>query len=192
MIQRHAVRLKRAIYPVSGYLVCSNSGVRPSIITYFIVTNIFIVPPVPTQRGWRELFCNRNCRNTLTKLHTESSTSVWVRICRALHCLNLKGMLFWERSRSWSSACYGSGRVTLCRDSLATWSWVNGCLKLTFWVSVSTLVRPVACHAWEAVRIGGSGYEVYWLPFSNTLYLVDLYRRMRWTNCLPSTFHSAN
>jgi len=90
---------------------------------------------------------------------------------RSTSSLNLKGMPFWKRSRRWSSMCYGSGRVTLCQDNRATWNSVNGCLNLTFWVSVDTLVRPLAYHACETVVTVGSGYEVHWLPF-------------RWNICL--------
>jgi len=111
----------------------------------------------------RIIVLTRICRSTLMKLQTVSSTSVWAQIWRALNCLNLKRMHFWERSRSLSSTCYGSGRVTLCQDSRATWSSVNGCLNQIFWVSIVILVRPLVYHACEAVRIGGSDYEVHWL-----------------------------
>ena len=101
-------------------------------------------------------------------------------------------MLFWERSRSSSSAYYGSGRVTLCQDSRATWRPVNGCPSLTSWVSIATLGTPLAYHACETVRIGSSGYEVHWLSLSDAFYLVDLYRRFRWTICLHLPSHNAD
>jgi len=56
---------------------------------------------------------------------------------------------------------------------------VNGCLNLTFWVSVATLVKPLAYHACETVVIGSSVYEVQWLPLSDPFYLLALYRRLR-------------
>jgi hypothetical protein len=37
----------------------------------------------------------------------------------------------------------------------------------------------LAYHECDRLLIGGSGYEVHWLPFSVPFYLVDMYRRFR-------------
>jgi len=59
-------------------------------------------------------------------------------------------------------------------------------------VSVAKLVRQYVYQAYGTVRIGGSGYEVHWLPLSDAFYLVDLYRRFRRTICLRLHFHYAD
>jgi hypothetical protein len=123
----------------------------------------YIFQLVTTQNSWAELFCTRICRNTLTKLHTGLSTSVWARICRALRCPNLKEMLFWERSRSWSSMYYGSGRATRCQDNRAMWNLVNGCLNRTFWVSTFAMLRQVTCNVWAILNTEGSRNDFYYL-----------------------------